>query len=100
MPSAKYAFDLSSLRLANGKTAIDFSDPKMVVVGGGRFDSLFQTITPTTAASAASDGTRMAAAGFRRTHFRLRMKIPLRRARIGSCRSQRTRSSASARADE
>src|SRR5205807_6165362 len=85
MPSAKYAFDLSSLRLANGKTAIDFSDPKMAVVGGGRFDSLFQTITPTTAASAASDGTRMAAAGFRRTHFRHRMKIPLRRARGGKC---------------
>ena len=92
-PSAKNACSFSSLRFSNGSTA-------MPVVTGCRMNSLFQTIQPAAAARATSDAANSALVGFRRTHFLPRVRIPVRRARIGSCFSQRSRSSASARAEE
>ena len=82
-----------SLRFSNGRTAIPF-------VTGRRINSLFQMIQPAAAASAISDAASSALVGFRRTHFLPRRKIPVCRAKIGSCFSQRSKSSASARADE
>src|SRR5438876_8108468 len=52
------------------------------------------------AAKATNDAINAATAGLRRTHFFPREKTPVRRARIGSCFSQRSKSSARARADE
>ena len=89
--SAKNAFSGSALRFSKGSTAIP--------AGSGRDDSLSQNIAPTTAARATNDAIKTVLVGLRRTHFRPRVKTPTRRARIGSCRSQRSRSSASASAD-
>ena len=50
-------------------------------------------------AKAISDAANSALVGLRRTHLRACVKSPLRLARIGSCFSQCSRSSASARAD-
>src|SRR5256714_14307137 len=72
----------------------------MPVVTGCRINSVFQTIQPVAAARATKDTAKSALVGFRRTHFLPRVKTPVRRARIGSCFSQRSKSSASARADE
>ena len=91
-PSAKEASSLSLLRFSNGSTAIP-------AAAGRRNRSLFQTITPTVAISASDNVITAAIAGFLRTHFFPRAKSPVRRARIGSCFSQRSRSSASARAE-
>src|SRR6266496_3133585 len=57
-------------------------------------------IHPAAATSAIKDAARSALVGLRRTHFLPRAKIPARRASIGSCFSQRSRSSANARAEE
>src|SRR6266568_8267516 len=62
--------------------------------------SLFQIFHPTAAANASSEAARSALVGLRRTHFGPRVKIPVCRAKIGSCFSQCSRSSASARAEE
>src|SRR5439155_1912375 len=61
-------------------------------------NSLFQTIPPAAAANAIRDAARSALVGLRCTHFFPRAKTPLRRAKIGSCFSQCSKSSASARA--
>ena len=87
------ASSLCSLRFSNGRTAIPLAS-------GCRINSLFQTIHPAAAASAISDAASSALVGLRRTHFLPRTKIPVWRARIGSCFSQRSKSSASARAEE
>src|SRR6266567_7493967 len=63
-------------------------------------NSLFQTIHPAAAASAIRDVASNALVGLRRTHFLPRAKTPVCRARIGSCFSQRSISSASATAEE
>jgi hypothetical protein len=83
----------SGLRFSNGSTAIFFS-------GGGRNNSPFQTFQLTAAVKATSDAINAAIGGLRRTHFRAWVKSPLRLAWIGSCLSQCSRSSASARAGE
>src|SRR6266496_2806420 len=72
----------------------------MPVVRGCRINSLFEMIQPAAAARATSDAAKRALDGFLRTHFLLRVRIPVCRARIGTCFSQRSRSSASARAEE
>src|SRR5207244_1249277 len=81
-----------SPRFSNGRTAIP-------VVGGCRINSLFHTIQLAAAARPTRDATRSALVGLRRTHFPPRAKTPVCRAWIGSCFSQRSRSSASARAE-
>src|SRR6478672_1302941 len=82
-----------SLRFSNGRTAIP-------VVSGCRINSLFQTIHPAAAARAIRDGASSALVGLRRIHLLLRPMIPVCRAKIGSCFSQRSKSSASAKAEE
>src|SRR5207245_4979955 len=67
---------------------------------GRRTNSLFQITTATAAARAINDAISPAVVGLRRTHFLPRRKIPVCRAEIGSCFSQRSKSSASARAEE
>src|SRR5436309_9559988 len=57
-------------------------------------------IQPAAVASATRDAANNALVGFRRTHFLPRLRIPVCRAKIGSCFSQRSKSSASARAEE
>src|SRR5439155_5338512 len=78
---------------SNGNTA-------MPVVTGCWTNPLFQTIQPAADASATREAINSALVGLRRIHFLPREKIPVRRARIGSCFSQRSKSSASARAEE
>src|SRR6476659_7622788 len=63
-------------------------------------NSLFQTIQPAAAAKATRQAASSALLGLRRTHFLLQPMIPVCRAKIGSCFSQRSISSASARAEE
>src|SRR5205807_7706804 len=98
-PSQTKAFSCSFLRLLTGSTAILFS-------GGAGFerversDSVFQIITPNGTAKTRSIAAITAILGLRRTHFLPRVTSPVRRARIGLCFSQRSRSSASARAEE
>jgi hypothetical protein len=65
-----------------------------------RSDPVFQIITTNGTAKTRSIAAITAILGFRRTHFLPRVTSPVRRARIGSCFSQRSRSSASASADE
>src|SRR6266511_853093 len=72
----------------------------MPVVTGCGINSVFQTIQPAAAANATRDAAKSALVGFRCTHFLLRVTSPVRRALIGSCLSQRSRSSARARAEE
>src|SRR5439155_22843762 len=85
-------------RLLNGSTAMLFS-------GGATFDSgersdpVFHIITPNGKAKTRSIAAITAILGLRRTHFLPRVTSPVRRARIGSCFSQRSRSSASASAE-
>jgi hypothetical protein len=93
MPSLRYSFSLSLLILTKGNTAT----PAPV---GGRDDSLFQMMTPSVATNASDNANSSAVVGLRRSHFSLRVKAPVCRARIGSLRSQRSRSSAKARAEE
>src|SRR4029453_4503569 len=83
---------LLSLRFSNERTAIP--------AGIRRTDSRSQTIRLRLAASMTDSSMRAAIIRFRWTHFWARVKNPLRFARIGSCLNQRSRSSASARADE
>src|SRR6266542_3431439 len=64
-----------------------------------RSDSVLQIITPNGTAKTRSIAAITAILGLRRTHFLPRVTSPVRRARIGSCFSQRSRSSASARAE-
>src|SRR5207244_11085757 len=98
-PPAKNAFSCSLLRLLNGNTAMLFS-------GGATFeaaqrsDPTFQIITPNGTAKMRSIAAITAILGLRRTHFLPRVTGPVRRARIGSCFSQCSRSLASARAEE
>src|SRR5213075_297920 len=92
-PSANAACSFSSPRFSNGRTAIP-------VVTGCRINSLFQTIQPAAAAKATRQAASSALLGLRHTHFLLRPMIPVCRAKIGSCFSQRSKSSASARAEE
>jgi len=92
-PSAKNSCSFSSLRFSNGSTA-------MPVVNGCRMNSVLQTIQPAAVVNATRDSARSAPVGFRRTHFLPRVRIPVCRARIGSCFSHRSRSLASARAEE
>src|SRR6478672_6052239 len=56
MPSEKYSLPLSSLRLANARTATDL----LVIpfVTGGWINSLFQTIQPVVAARVIRDAAR------------------------------------------
>ena len=56
----------------------------------------FQTVTLRPTARATSNVTSTVVLGFRRTHLRACVKNPLGLARIGSCFSQCSRSSASA----
>src|SRR5207248_11156372 len=90
---AKTEFSFCSPRFSNGSTAIP-------VVIGPRISSLFQIFHPTAAAKATRVAARSALVGLRCTHFLLRPMIPVCRAKIGSCFSQRSKSSASARAEE
>src|SRR5213082_3976849 len=91
-PSAKNALSESRLRLSNGSTAMLFS-------GGGRNKPLFQIFQLTATAKAINETINAVTVGLRCTHLHVCMKTPLRLARIGSCLSQCSRSSASARAD-
>lgn len=70
------------------------------VTSGCQINSLFQTITANGTASASNIAAMTAMLGLRRTHFLPRTSAPTRRALIGSCFSQRSKSSASASADE
>src|SRR5439155_22314365 len=90
-PSLRYSFSLSGLMLTKGNTATP--------AAGGGSGLLFQIITPTVAAKASDNTNSSAVVGFRRNHFFPRVKTPVCRARIGWCRNQRSRSSASARAE-
>src|SRR6476659_10176812 len=72
----------------------------MLFSGAARTNLLFQMFQPITAANATNDALNAAIAGFRRTHFWVYVKNPLRFAWIGSCFSQCSKSSASARADK
>ena len=92
-PSAKNSCSFSSLRFSNGSTA-------MPVVSGWRTNSVFQTIQPAAAANATRDVANSVDVGLRRTHFLPRVRILVCRARIGSCFNHRSRSSASASAEE
>src|SRR5436189_4602331 len=60
----------------------------------------FQIVTLKPTARASSNVTSTVVLGFRRTHLRVCVKNPLRFARIGSCFSQCSKSSASAKAEE
>src|SRR5256886_10068069 len=93
MPSQKYSWSFAGLRSTKGNTATP-SD------GGDGNDVLFQMITPTVAAKASDNANSSAIVGFRRIHLLPRVRIPVRRARIGSRFSQCLRSSASAREEE
>src|SRR2546430_7522011 len=81
MPSVKYALSGSRLRFSKGSTAIPF-------VTGRLISSLFHMFQPMAAARAIRDAASSALVGLRRTHFLPRLKVPVRRARIGSCFSQ------------
>src|SRR5262249_29823922 len=89
----KAAFSFCSPKFSNGRTAIP-------VGTGCRINSLFHTIQPAAAAKATRHASENALLGLRRTHFVPRANTPVWRARIGSCFNQRSRSSASARAEE
>ena len=91
-PSAKNALSESRLRLSNGSTAMLFS-------GGGRNKPLFQIFQLTATAKAINETINAVTVGLRCTHLHVCVRTPLRLARIGSCLSQCSRSSASARAD-
>src|SRR5213593_3798100 len=84
IPSPRYSFSLSGLMLTKGNTATP--------AAGGGSGLLFQIITPTVAAKASDNANSSAVVGFRRNHFFPRVKRPVRRARIGSYFSQRSRS--------
>src|SRR5947199_4112505 len=83
IPSPRYSFSFSALMLTKGNTATP--------AAGGGSGLLFQIITPTVAAKASDNANRSAVVGLRRTHFLARVNGPVRRARIGSCFSQRSR---------
>jgi hypothetical protein len=85
----KAASALSPSRLSKGSTAI----PADACSGA-------LPHVPIAANSAIDNGISAALVGLRCTHFLPRMAIPMRRARIGSCFSQRSKSSPSTRADE
>src|SRR5204863_5364265 len=70
------------------------------VVTGCRMNSVFHVIQAAAAAKATRDAAKSALLGLRRTHFVPRAKIPVCRAWIGSYFSHRSKSSASARAEE
>src|SRR6266850_7951765 len=72
----------------------------MLFSGAARNNPLSQTLQPMAAAKATNTASSAAIAGFRRTHLPVYVKKPLRFARIGSCFSQCSKSSASARAEE
>ena len=92
-PSTNAAFSFCSSKFSNGRTAIP-------VGMGPRTSSLFQIFHPTTAANATSEVASSALVGLRCVHFLPRATMPVCRAKIGSYLSQRSRSSASARAEE
>ena len=73
--------------------------PRPAQSSAERSDSFPQIITPNGTANTRSIAAITAILGLRRTHFLPRVTSPARRARIGSCFSQRPRSSASARAN-
>src|SRR5947199_688833 len=91
-PSAEKAFSCSLLRLLNGSTAMLFSGGA-AFEGADRSDSFFQIITPNGTAKTRSIAAITAILGLRRTHFLPRVTSPVRRARIGSCFIQLSRSS-------
>src|SRR6266446_8658032 len=91
IPSPRYSFSFSALMFTKGNTATP--------AAGGGSGLLFQIITPTVAAKASDNANSSAVVGLRSTHFFPRVKTPVCRARIGWCRNQRSRSSASARAE-
>ena len=94
-PSTKAApSSFCSLKFSNGRTAIP-------VVTGCRINSLFQTIQPAAAARATNDAANSAIRWIASHPFCCHARrLPVWRARIGSCFSQRSKSSASARAEE